>query len=279
MDEIQLLVEETYKHYEAHFDGDLTAVTEVGAPMPLQNKEEESSFPQGPGVIYHIQKTSSVFVLRTMISRNIREDYTNILENPEDYPSLRLLEGNEADIPKRLKFFLVENPTEAEIIHDQLHNRRFPVHEEMMCNLSDPGFSWWLTKKENGFQLSFTMSVADENTVKIGPLGDRELALRNFQVFEKLVSAAGIDINIQNETNRVQFTDCEEFILEELKDIFEFGVVTQTLKDLFKILYRQSQEISQLEESWFYLHELAAMRRFWIQIQFDLNPEDQFSAE
>lgn len=269
MDEIQLLVEETYKHYERFFE---TGEIAPSAPMPVQIDDEAASFPEGPGVIYHIQKSTSVFVIRTMVSENIREDYFKILEAPEDYPSLRLLESGDEDVQSRLKFFMVENQGEAEIIHDQLHNRRFPIHEEMMCNLSDPGFSWWLTKKEDGFQLSFTMSVAPENTIKLGPLGDKELALRNFQTFESLVSSAGIDINIQNETNRVQFTDCEEFILEELKDIFEFGVITQTLKDLFKILARRSQDVTQLEGCWFYLHELAAMRRFWIQIQFDLNP-------
>jgi hypothetical protein len=143
----------------------------------------------------------------------------------------------------------------------------------MMCNLSDPGFSWWLTKKEAGFQLSFTMSVTDDSSIKLGPLGDRELALRNFQMFETLISSAGIAINIQNEINRVQFTDCEEFILEELKDIFEFGVMTQTFKDLFNILSRRTEDVSLLEETWFYLNELAAVRRFWVQVQYDLNAE------
>ena len=146
------------------------------------------------------------------------------------------------------------------------------MNEEMMCNLSDPGFSWWLTKKSQGFQLAFTMSVAsDENTIKLGPLGDRELALKNFQQLEALVTSAGIEMNIQNETNRVQFTDCEEFILEELKDVFEFGVMTQTLKDLFKIINRKIKNDSTLQTTWYYLQELAAMRRFWIQIQYDLN--------
>ncbi len=168
----------------------------------------------------------------------------------------------------------MENPSEAEIIHDQLHNRRFPVNEELLCNLSDPGFSWWLTKKDKSFQISFNMSVSeDQNTVKLGPLGDRELAIRIFQSFEGLVTSAGIEMNIQNELNRVQFTDCEEFLLEELKDVFEFGVITETLKDLFKILARKIKNSSSLQETWFYLHELAAMRRFWIQIQYDLNAE------
>lgn len=272
MDEIELLVAETFKHFHENF-GQAEAA-EAPALHPEIDEDSNTEFPEEPGVLYHVQRTKTVFVIRTMVSKNIREDYTAIMERPEDYPSLRLLEGGAEDLTLKLKFFLVENPFQAEIIHDQLHNRRFPIDEEMMCNLSDPGFSWWLSKKEKGFQLAFTMSVAaDDTTVKLGPLGDRELALRNFQTLEELVSSAGIDMNIQNEMNRVQFTDCEEFILEELKDIFEFGVVTQTLTDIFKILARKISDKAQLETTWFYLQELAAMRRFWIQIQFDLNAE------
>jgi hypothetical protein len=131
-----------------------------------------------------------------------------------------------------------------------------------------------LTKKNPGFQVSFTLSVSsDGDSIKLGPLGDRELALRKFQDFESLVNSTGINMNIQNETNRVQFTECEEFILEELKDIFEFGVITDTFRDLFKILAKNTTDTSLLEGTWFYIHELAAMRRFWIQVQYDLNPE------
>ena len=272
MDEIEYLLNETLKHFDENF-----AHLEQGDELVFKEdqalEEEESEYPDHAGLIYHIQKTTSVFVMRTMVSRNIREDFEKILEKPEDYPSLRLLEGTKDEIPQRLKFFLVEDEAQAEIIHDQIHNRRFPVNEELMCNLSDPGFSWWLKKGEKGFQIAFTMSVAtEENVVKLGPLGDKELALRNFQTFAELVSSAGIEMNIQNETNRVQFTDCEEFILEELKDVFEFGVMTETMQELFKILARQVHQQSSLQTTWFYFQELAAMRRFWIQIQFDLNP-------
>lgn len=269
MDEIELLVTETYKHFDENFGEDREVQESV--PEEVVPQKEDDEFPESPGVIYHVQKTTSVFVVRTFVSQNIREDYQQIIDRPEDYPSLRLLEGGVEDLLRRLKFFIVEDSSQAEIIHDQIHNRRFPIREEMMCNISDPGFSWWLTKKQKGFQLSFTMSVASDETVKLGPLGDRELALRNFQTMETLITSAGIEMNIQNETNRVQFTDCEEFILEELKDIFEFGVVTETMSDLFKILSKQIKDTSSLQTTWFYLQELAAMRRFWIQIQFDLN--------
>lgn len=267
MDEIEQMVADTFKHFHENYSHEVAP--EIVADVP---NDSDLEIPEEAGVIYHVQKSASVFVIRTMVSQNIREDYLKILERPEDYPSLRLIEGGVTEVADKLKFFLVENPSQAEIIHDQLHNRRFPINEEMMCNLSDPGFSWWLTKKNQGFQLAFTMSVAsDENTIKLGPLGDRELALKNFQQLEALVTSAGIEMNIQNETNRVQFTDCEEFILEELKDVFEFGVMTQTLKDLFKIINRKIKNDSTLQTTWFYLQELAAMRRFWIQIQYDLN--------
>jgi hypothetical protein len=270
MDEIELLVEETYKHFE-----NIGAIfPEMKSFAPISKEQNDVKIPEKPGVIYHIQKSSSVFVMRTLVSQNINEDYLRIVQNPGNYPSLRLLEEGEENVPKKLKFFILENPSEAEIIHDQLHNRRFPIFEEMMCNLSDPGFSWWLTKKNPGFQLAFTMSVSsDNNTIKLGPLGDREMAIRKFQVLEKIITAAGININIQNEMNRVAFTDSEEFILEELKVLFEFGILTKTFKDLFKILSRQNSDTALLEDVWYYLHELGAMRRFWIQIQCDLNSD------
>lgn len=268
MDEIELLVAETFKHFHENFSPVEEEVMEV---ENAQSADPVDELPSEPGLLYHIQKSSSIFVIRTLVSKNIKEDYYSILERPEDYPSLRLLEGN-TEVSSKLRFFMVENPFQAEIIHDQLCNRRFPIDEEMMCNLSDPGFSWWLTKKEEGFQLSFTLSVAqNQEPLKLGPLGDQQMAMRRFQEFAHLVVEAGIPLELQNEINRVQFTEHDEFLLEELKDLFEFGVITEGLGGLFKLLARKSKDHSNLETLWFYLQEIAAMRRFWIQVQYDLN--------
>lgn len=269
MDDIEYMVAETFKHLHENF----SRIESSDAPVvvPEQDDDEVSEIPAEPGLLYHLQKNRSLFVIRTLVSRNIREDYEKIINHPEDYPSLRLLEGGTEDIEKKLRFFILDNHLQAEIIHDQISNRRFPVDEEMMCNLSDPGFSWWLTKKNNGFQLSFTLSVATEDdTVKLGPVGDQQLALKSFQQMEALMQEAGLVLNIQNESNRVQFNEGEEFLLEELKDLFEFGVVGEGMTDLFKLLARRIGDMSQLETLWLYLQEIAAMRRFWIQIQYDL---------
>lgn len=259
MDDIELLVAETFRHFQENYSS--TPKEEV----------PEVELPNCSGLLYHIQKSASVFVIRSLVSQNIKEDFQKVLERPEDYPSLRLIE-NGGEIESKLRTFIVDNPSQAEIIHDQVGNRRFPVQEELMCNLSDPGFSWWLTKKKTGFQISFNLSSSSgEETTKLGSLGDRELAMRSFRALEALMRESGLDLNIQNEMNRVQFSEGEEFLLEELKDLFEFGVVSDGLIQIFKLISKRCGQHSELETLWFYLQELAALRRFWIQVQYDLN--------
>jgi hypothetical protein len=270
MDYIELMVAETFKHLHENYPQAGMVTLPVAAEIS-EIEEEINEYPAEPGILYHLQKSTSLFVIRTLVSQNIRQDYKKIIDHPEEYPSLRLIEGETTAPEKKLRFFMLENHLQAEIIHDQISNRRFPINEEIMCNLSDPGFSWWLTKKPNGFQISFTLSVgSDDDTVKLGPIGDHQLALRSFQQMESLMQKAGLDLNIQNETNRVQFNDGEEFLLEELKELFEFGVIGDGMVNLFKLLARRVSDHSQLETLWLYLLEIAAMRRFWIQVQYDL---------
>lgn len=263
MDEIEMMVAETFRHLKENFQEKADSLPESSAPVEM--------LPDGPGIIYHLQRSPSIFVMRTFVSANIREDFNLIKNRPEDYPSLRLIDTEEGILTNKLRFFPVDNRFQAEIIHDQLNNRRFPVNEETMCNLSDPGFSWWLTKNPSSFQLSFTLSISMEgSSIKLGPLGDQQLAVKSFQSFERLIQEAGIEFEIQNEMSRVQFGNGEDFLREDLQDLFEFGVISEGLSDIFKILSKHSSDHSLLETNWFYLQEVAAMRRFWIQIQYDL---------
>lgn len=279
MDDIENMVNETYKDFHERFP-ERSTMDDVELESPvliheiqdtMQATSNVNELPVEPGLLYHLQKTSSLFVIRTIVSQNIHDDYEKVLKSPEEYPTLRLLEGGADDLEKKLRFFLLDNHLQAEIIHDQICNRRFPINEEIMCNISDPGFSWWLTKKSNGFQLSFNLSVtAEEEAVKLGPIGDHQLALKSFQIMEGLMQEAGLVLNIQNETNRVQFNDGEELLLEELKDMFEYGVLGEGMVNLFKLLARRTADHSQLETLWLYFQEITAMRRFWIQVQYDL---------
>jgi hypothetical protein len=268
MDEIEMMVSETFKHLKENFqDKDLV---EVEAVPPKQNNMYRG-LPTDPGILYHIQKSPSVFVIRTLVSQNIREDYLKILENPEDYPSLRLLDG-EGEVESRLRFFIVENQYQAEVIHDQLNNRRFPVNEEMMCNLSDPGFSWWMTQKGNALQVAFNLSSSPEDTtMKLGPLGDRELAIKSFLSFGELLNKSGLALSIVNEPNRVTFEEDDRLLIDDIQDLFEMGTIGNGITELFRLLAKKSADDGVMESLWYYFQELASIRRFWIQIQYDLN--------
>ena len=267
MDDIGLMVDETFRHHKIHFLKE--EINEEEESLP-EDHEVINLLPEEAGLIYHLQKSTSLFVIRTLVVHNIKETYLKILQNPEEYPSLRLLEGGSCDVEKKLRFHIFDEISQAEVVHDQINNRRFPIFEESICNLSDPGFSWWLSPKNDGFQISFTLSVHAEGSTKLGPLGDHGLALKFFQKMEEIVQESGLVLNIQNEVNRVQFNQGEEFILTELKDLFELGVIGEGLTSFFSLMSKRVKEISQLETLWFYLKELAAMRRFWIQVEYDL---------
>lgn len=272
MDEMSQLVTETYRHFSQHFQG--TALDELEAAPTAPRAYDYEELPDCPGVLYHIQQSSSIFVIRTLASANIRQDFARVCESPEDYPTLRLIEAGESLAPEKLRFFMVDQVSQAEIIHDQINNRRFPKFEEHMCNISDPGFSWWMCRKESGFQISFNLSVqSGEETIKLGPLGDRELATHAFTQLGELLSNSGLPVNIQNEINRIQFSEGEELLLDEFRDVFEFGIVGSGLADLFKLLAKCRQNTTTLETTWFYLQEVASIRRFWIQIQYDISAE------
>jgi hypothetical protein len=275
MDEISMLVAETYRHLNSNFleihnfsdsPEDIEKLTELA-------QSDLDEVPVGPGVLYHIQKSTSIFVVRTLASQNLQEDFKKITLAPEDYPSLRLIDG-EKKLTQELRYFSVEDFSQAEIIHDQISNRRFPVFEERMCNLSDPGFSWWMLKTEKGFHVSFNLSVqGGENTVKLGPLGDQQLATKTFIDFAELLGKSGLPFNVQNEINRIQFTEGDSFLMSEFQDLFELGVIGEGLTKLFKLLAKRKQNAIHLETTWFYLQELAALRRFWIQVEYDLSAE------
>jgi len=266
MDEIEMMVAETFRHFHENFQ---KGEEEVSLPE-VEMDTLRPGLPTDPGILYHIQKSPSIFVIRTLVSHNIREDYLKIIENPEDYPSLRLIEGSSEELESRLRFFIVENQYQAEVIHDQLNNRRFPVDEEMMCNLSDPGFSWWMTRKEGTLQVAFNLSSSLDSAVKLGPLGDRELAVRSFLQFGELLSRSGLELSVQNEPNRVVFEEVEKLLLQDIQDLFEMGVIGDGITELFRLLAKKSHPEGELESTWYYFQELASIRRFWIQVQYDL---------
>jgi hypothetical protein len=268
MDEIELLVEQTYRHFEQKFPhADLISPSEIIG----MRQDWEFNLPVSPGVIYHVQKSARLFVLRTFVSKNIKHDLSLIMESPENYPSLRLLESGGENIENNLRFFEVDDLYQAEMIHHQVNNRRFPLDEESICNISDPGFSWWQAQFDNGFQISFNLSHnEDQNFLKLGPLGDQKLAMKRFEEFFHLIEKLELNLNFQFDFTKIIFSGDDEFLIHDLEIFFKEGEISDSVHHLFKLLAKSCKDSSSLESLWFYFQELAAMRRFWIKIQEEL---------
>ena len=283
MDDISFLLTETLSHFDKNFpetEKEETDPDQFAFAWDEEKLEEvkeeisENHFPESAGVLYHIQKSASLFVIRTFVSENIRKDYDKVLAAPENYPSLRLIElESKEEMAEKLRFFVVENSCHAELIHEYVNNRRFPRFEESVCNISDPGFSWWMVKKENRLQIALTLSLsAESQMVKLGPLGDHQIALKRMSEFESLLNDVGLPLNLQIETNRFAIDGQDENILmSDLCDLFDCGVIGDDLANLFRLLAMKLPNDPRLETTWFYFEELAAMRRFWIQAFYDLN--------
>jgi hypothetical protein len=256
MDDMEFLVAETMRHFHQHYGPRAEVAPDAPALIDV---------PPGPGIIYHLQCSGQVFVLRTLASQELARDLALVRSRPEDYPTLRL--SPEAD---GLRFFPVDEFYQAEAIHRLLSNRRYPRDEEQVCNLSDPGFSWWLSKREQELIISFNLSNGiDAETIKLGPLGDQLCAQQTFQRFTDLLSGLGIQFSFLNESNRMQFSESDDLLGEELLEFFELGLVGPNLTRLFKLLAVKAPE-TEVEFIWCYLQELSALRRFWIQVQYDL---------
>jgi hypothetical protein len=74
-----------------------------------------------------------------------------------------------------------------------------------------------------------------------------------------------------NEPNRVVFDEDEKLLLDDIRDIFEMGVIGSGITDLFRLLAKKNADDGAMESLWYYFQELASIRRFWIQIQYDLD--------
>ncbi len=228
-----------------------------------------------PGVFYHLEKKSSTFVIRVFESKDLSADYSKILNAPEDYPSLRLL-GDDLPVKEKLQYFECDLFELALQIKSELANKRFPVFEEHVFNVSDPGDSWWVKKEGCELKIFFKLSRTEtmDSLIKLGPLGDTKEAIEKFNKlygYFKLLfpihdysSAHGQFTIKSDETNQI-FNSFVK-ILTDGDSGFEFW-------EYLRHLEMNSQDapyIDSLKQANLFMMELANLRSFWVQIQSQL---------
>jgi len=207
-------------------------------------------YPESAGLIYRIDQSRSTFCVRGMASTDLRHDF------------------KETEIYKGFSFFETPSIEIAQSIYDQIFNRRFPFHEDLMFNLSDPGFSWFMEHTETSFKVYFKSYAASgtEKLIKLGPIGDTTVAMMFiphaveffrflFPIVEFSCTEKVFSLETLAQDNHIFFN--------YFKNVFLLG------KNEFDL--EEFRGLPHLKTIHCYLNELAFIRNFWLKIENNLD--------
>lgn len=231
-----------------------------------------SLFPETPGVIYKIHNGPSTFCVRGYTTQNIKEAFIDLGDaDSTKRPILKL--GHDDDFSTVL-FFETATFELAEAVREQIINRRFPHQEDAVCNISDPGFSWWMDESsvsENGikqgrFEIFFKshgINRADKY-IQLGPIGDGSVAaLRMNQAKTLLRSSFPIsEFSCDDKSITVASQKPDHLGFISFKNIFLEGINNTTMENF--------PDNSMGRTLFYYFHELAIVRKFWIEVKTKL---------
>ncbi len=213
------------------------------------------------GVIFYLEVGVNTFCLRAIATDDVEDTFDLIEKN---HPSVaRVLRIDWSQFDQKLLIFPTESKASAEVLVDHMANRRYPLREDLLCNLSDPGFSWWMDLGQDHFQIFFQSHGVDRaiDFVCLGPMGDPMIAckrlnqalpfLKNyFSIDEFSVTEKAFGISVAT-------PDCPKFNL--FRKVFLSGEA-----ELRGGLFPSNPQGRTLS---LYFRELALKRRFWCQIE------------
>lgn len=279
IDDIDAMVQATFSgegefHGQNPFDN-----LELTNSICANNTIDDLELPdQCPGVFYNLELKASTFVIRIFPSNDLSVDYPKILEHPEDYPTLRLLSDDDRSVKEKLQYFECDMPELAHQIKKELSNKRFPIFEEHVFNVSDPGDSWWVKSDAGELKVFFKLSRTEsmDSLIKLGPLGDTNLAMEKFKklygYFRMLFPIADYASAHGQLTIKCEYAN--DPIFKDFVKIFTVGDSGFDFWDYLRKLEMSSQDkpyIESLKQANLFLMEIANMRRFWMRIQEQLN--------
>jgi len=246
---------------------EIVVTTEVPVVPIVDLLPQERFLPETFGIIYKIDNGSSTFCVRGYSTSNIREAFKE-LTNLESAKRI-ILKLDPVSSCDSVEFFETKSLELAEAVREQIINRRFPHQEDSLCNLSDPGFSWWMDIDQScsdRFEIFFKshgINRADDY-IQLGPIGDGSVAaLRMNQARTLLRSSFPIsEFSCDDKSFTVASSKPDHLSFISFKNIFLEGVNHTELENfpdngVGRTLY-------------YYFHELAIVRKFWIEVKAKL---------
>ncbi len=251
---------------------DLVARSETKEFFGAQNLNSKlQGIPSTSGILYRIDNGISTFCLRGFACHNLRESFQELSDpNSLSFEKLNKILGTENENgdfdESQVRFFETADIALAEVLVDHMFRRRFPKDEESLCNLADPGFSWWYNRLENGFQIFFKSQGLErgQRYSQLGPMGDIHLAQKQFAVLQNMFGD-NIDSELDGRSFKVSLTSGSSKLIDDLMSLLECGEYHFIQNDFNHIL--DGRESTSM---YYYLRELAALRSFWSDIQREL---------
>ncbi|NOT80909.1 MAG: hypothetical protein HOP07_18135 [Bacteriovoracaceae bacterium] len=260
-------------NFDDDYDDDYLLDPEVNTEEFTQVFTDVVSYPNGPGVIYKIDNSHSTFCVRGISVANISEGFSELLNiDSSKRPVLKIV--NQADF-ESISFFETKTFELAEVLREQIINRRFPHQEDAVCNISDPGFSWWMNvsdfeNKEDRlgrFEIFFRSHGINraEKYIQLGPIGDGSVAaLRLNQARTLLRSSFPIgEFSCDDKSFSVASLKPDHLGFISFKNIFLEGVNNTKLENF--------PDNSLGRTLFYYFHELSIVRKFWIEVKAKLS--------
>ncbi|MCK5882296.1 MAG: hypothetical protein KAG61_01300 [Bacteriovoracaceae bacterium] len=230
--------------------------------------EKTDSYPEGAGLVFRIDKGISTFCLRGIPTNNIAETFKLLDQRDGELFHKLKIEGDDLI---GVRYFESASVEQAEVIVNLLFNRRFPIDEDRICNISDPGFSWWMKKEDNSFQIFYnSISVDRASTlIKLGPIGDAKIAARFFMYLEgplrELVQLT--DFSSEQRSFRIEAKESSD-VFTQLFELFNSG------HDIFSS--EIFDEVKRIPTLYFFLSEICALRKFWLSVEDDVGKDSNF---
>ena len=268
LDDIGFLVQETFKD---------SGNSNQSRNFLSQIFSKQNDLPdEVPGFFYHLQKKESTFVIRVHPCENLKLEYKNIVKHPNLYPTLRLLE-DEGEVEEKLQYFECDLFNIAKNIRFHLGNKRFPIYEDRVFNVSDPGDSWWLAIGEDDLNIHFKLSQTTNisNLIKLGPLGDSVELMRTFS---KLYGYFNLLFQVEDYSSghgqvHIKAQDQQNLNFRHFKQLLLTGETSHEFWDYLRDLelkYQNHEMVKSIRKANYLMMELAFTRHFWKTIQEQL---------
>lgn len=260
--QLELSPEDKLKHVKDRMKQYLANDDFIQFDEVAEAETKASRLPEQPGLIYRICESAGTYIVRSVCVDNIHKEMSLIHEDfaDQNYAKLRVEQKEEL---QDLRFFQSETIEQAEVLHELFSNRRLPKEEDVLCNISDPGFSWWLDVHPGKCTIYFKSHGVEcaQNYLKLGPLSDINVFRRRMRQLNEILQAHSCGMSIIEDDNslNISISKGSSVFFDALKKLVLKGELPED-SELLGVLYHQIT----LQ---YFLKEVAVVRTFWLEIE------------